>query len=546
MTGSRPRAGSIVIVLVVVGLLVASGDGDGSASTGALRGTRPFSEFRVIEDSVDYLDPALSYTAEGWAPLSMVYLSLLGYRQVRGPGGATVVPVLAENLPRVSRDRRTYMLTLRQGLTYSNGRTVKASDFEYAIERLFRVDSPGVGFFSNIVGATRFAKTRKGGISGIVADDATRGIRIRLAKPQGDFEYILTLPFAALVPAGTPAKDQSTHPIPATGPYLISSYRPSRAYTLARNPSFRPLPSVSATNPDTISVQLIKDLGIALQKTINGQADYDFNAIPIERLASVQRKYGDRLKIYTPADTWYVFMNTRTPPFDKLAVRKAVNLAIDRRALVQLVGGLATPTENILPPTYPQYRKHTLYPHDVAKARALVQQAGAAGAAVTVWTTDIFGFKPTGEYLTDVLGKIGLKATLKVLDPNVYFQVIGNQSTRTQIGISSWYQDYPHPLDWFDTLLNGRRITSTHNNNLSNTNVPAINATIDRLKRQPTLTKRVNAQWAALDRRVMEQALIAPYLNHQQTDFFGSDIDTICYVNQLVYLFEWGHICKKS
>jgi hypothetical protein len=79
----------------------------------------------VIEDSVDYLDPALSYSAEGYAPLSMVYLSLLGYRQVRGPGGATVVPVLAENLPRVSRDRRTYTLTLRRGLTYSNGRTVE-------------------------------------------------------------------------------------------------------------------------------------------------------------------------------------------------------------------------------------------------------------------------------------------------------------------------------------------------------------------------------------------------------------------------------------
>jgi hypothetical protein len=99
MTGSRWGAGSIVIVLAVIGLFVVSGRGDGSASTGAIRGARPFPEFRVIEDSVDYLDPALSYTAEGWEPLSTVYLSLLGYRQVAGPAGATVVPCLERACP---------------------------------------------------------------------------------------------------------------------------------------------------------------------------------------------------------------------------------------------------------------------------------------------------------------------------------------------------------------------------------------------------------------------------------------------------------------
>src|SRR6185312_304025 len=142
-----------------------------------------------------------------------------------------------------------------------------------------------------------------------------------------------------------------------------------------------------------------------------------------------------------------------------------------------------------------------------AKALALVRQADATGAAVTVWTTANPEFKQTGAYLSDVLGKLGFKVTLKVLDPNVYFQTIGNQASKAQIGISSWYQDYPHPLDWFDVLLNGRRITPTHNNNLSNANEPAINATIERLKREPTLTPHVNAQWAALDRRVIQQAL---------------------------------------
>jgi peptide/nickel transport system substrate-binding protein len=521
----------------------------GADAAGAAAAERPFAEFRVIEDSVDYLDPGLSYTIQGWAPMFYVYLSLLGYRQVGGPAGATLVPVLATKMPVVSEDGRTYGLTLRPGLTYSNGIAVKASDFKYTIERLFRINSPGIGFFSNIVGAAKFAKTRRGGISGIVTDDATRRITIHLAKPQGDFANILAMIFAAPVPAGTPAKDASAHPIPSTGPYVISSYTPSRGFTLVRNPHFRPLPHFAATNPDKITVRLIQDGSIALQQTINGQADYDFNTIPVERLGTVQARYGSRLKVYTPANTWYFFLNTRTPPFEKLAVRKAVNYAIDRRALVRLVGGLAKPTENVLPPTYPQFKKHTLYPHNLAKARALVQRAGATGAHVTVWTeaNPAFPeFKMSGEYLTDVLGKIGLNATLKALDPNVYFQTIGNQTTKAQIGITSWYQDYPHPLDWFDVLLNGERITPTHNNNNSNANVPGINKTIDRLKRAPTLTPKVNAEWAALDKQVMEQALWAPYINHEQTDFFSSDIDLSCYVNHVLFLFEWGHICKKS
>src|SRR3954468_2242706 len=87
----------------------------------------------------------------------------------------------------------------RSGLTYSNGRAVEASDFKYTIERLFRINSPGVGFFPNIVGAAKFAKRRKGGISGIVVDDATRRITIHLAKPQGDFENVLAMLFAAPV-----------------------------------------------------------------------------------------------------------------------------------------------------------------------------------------------------------------------------------------------------------------------------------------------------------------------------------------------------------
>jgi peptide/nickel transport system substrate-binding protein len=547
---------SVAALTIGVALLAAACGGGGNKSsasteetTGAAGGStqqKTFPNFRIVYDTgTDYLDPGLSYTVQGWEAMWNVYLSLLGYKHVAGPDGATLVPALAQDMPDISADGKTYTLKLRPGLKYSNGKPVKASDFKYAIKRLFQIDSPGVGFFTNIVGADQFSKTKKGDISGIVANDSNGQITIKLVKPQGDFQNILATIFAAPVPSGTPAKDQSTTPIPSTGPYMIQSYQPNRQFILVRNPNFKPTDNVPATNPDKMTFKIVEDDSAALQQVINGQADYNFHPIPVDRLADVQQKYGDQLKIYTPANTYYFFMNNKLAPFNNLKVRQAVNYGIDRNALVRLYGGLATPTENVLPPTYPQYKKHNLYPHDLAKAKQLIQQAGAKGAAVTVWTSNRDTAKKPAAYLQDVLNQMGLKAKLKVIDASIYWTTVGNQATKAQIGFADWFQDYPHPLDWFDVLLNGERITQTHNNNYSNFNNANVNSTIDKLKTEPTLTDAVNQQWAQLDNTVMQNAAWAPYVNRQFTDFFSSKVDTGCYINHVLYQFDFSRICMK-
>jgi peptide/nickel transport system substrate-binding protein len=524
-----------------------------TASTAATTTTaatgKTFPNFRIAFDTgTDYLDPGLSYTVEGWEIMWNVYLPLIGYKHVNGPDGATIVPYLAESLPTISSDGKTYTLTLRKGLKYSNGTPVKASDFKATIQRDFLIDSPGVGFFGNIVGANQFAKTKKGSISGITADDATGKITIQLLAPQGDFENILATEFAAPVPANTPAKDQSTTPAPSTGPYVIKSYSPNKQAILVRNPDFKVADfggNVPYGNPDKMTIDIIGDDTVALQRVINGQDDYDFHQIPPDRLASTQAKYGADIKVYTPANLYYFFMNTRVAPFNNLKVRQAVNYAIDRQALVRIYGGLATPTENVLPPTYPQYKKHTLYPYSLAKAKALVTASGDKGMSVTVWNHQR-GLDPkAGDYLTSVLNSIGFKAKEKIINAAVYWTTVGNQATKAQIGFADWFQDYPHPLDWFDVLLNGERITATHNNNYADFDDKAINAKIDALKKQPTLTESVNAQWATVDKAVMEQAPWAPFLNRQFTDFFNSDIDLSCYENHVLYQFDFATICHK-
>src|SRR4051794_14008256 len=502
------------VAVIAAGLaLVAAGcggGGDNNSTTSSSGGgsttassSKTFANFRIAYDTgTDYLDPGLSYTVEGWQIMWNVYLPLIGYKHANGPDGATIVPYLAQDLPKVTDGGKTYTMTLRKGVKYSDGTPVKASDFAATIERDFKVDSPGVGFFGNIVGADAFSKNPKSGhISGITTNDKTGEITIKLNAPQGDFTNILATEFAALVPSTAPAKDTSTNPLPSTGPYTIQSYKPNKQAIVVRNPNFDASMfdgNVPAGNPDKMTIDIIGDPGVALTRTLQGQDDYDFQQPPNDRLAELQSKYSDQIKVYTPANTYYYFMNNRVAPFDNVKVRQAVNYAINREALVRINGGLATPTQNVLPPTYPQYKKLNLYPYNVAKAKQLVKAAGATGAAVTVWTSNntTRHAPEAGQYLQQVLNQIGLKAKLKEINAAVYWTTVGNQATKAQAGFADWYQDYPHPLDWFDVLLNGNRITQTHNNNYSNFDDSAVDAKIESLKKQPTLSDKVNSDWA--------------------------------------------------
>ena len=142
------------------------------------------------------------------------YLPLLTYKHANGAEGAEVVPALAQSLPRVTDGGKTYTLTLRKGLRYSDGTPVKASDFASTVERVFKLNSPGASFYEDIVGAEEFAKTKTGGIPGIEADDSTGKITIHLDKPRGTFTNELAMLFVALVPPSTPAKNMTADPPP--------------------------------------------------------------------------------------------------------------------------------------------------------------------------------------------------------------------------------------------------------------------------------------------------------------------------------------------
>jgi peptide/nickel transport system substrate-binding protein len=464
----------------------------------------------------DYMDPQLSYTTEGWAAMYETYIPLLTFRRAGGEAGAEVVPGLARALPRVTDGGRTYTLFLRRGLRYSDGERVRASDFEYAIKRLLRLGSGGSPFYKVIVGTRRYQRARRGGISGITADNRTGKIVIHLLRPTGTFTDLLALLFAAPVPSDTPMRDQSFSPPPATGPYAITDLG-YRRWSYERNPVWksgngRLMPQLPDGHVERIEIRVIRDATAQVRQVLGGRFDWMQGLPSADLYAELQRKYeGTQFRGAPTLSTNYFWMNTTKPPFDDVRVRRAANYAVDRSVLGGIEGGALAPTQQILPPGMPGYRKLELYPYDLERARRLVAAADPADRKVTVWTDTEAQHAEAAAYYQGQLQQIGLRARLKVVDSLSYFIRIGNRSTPDlDTGWGNWIQDYPHPDDFFRPLLLGSSILPFYNSNFAQIDVPSLDAKIRKLGRGQ-LGPAQEHSYAALDRSFTE---LAPWVSY--------------------------------
>jgi peptide/nickel transport system substrate-binding protein len=477
------------------------------------------------------LDPQISYTVEGWSALYDTYIPLLTYAHAEGQAGSEVVPGLAEGLPKVSDGGKTYTLTLRKGLKYSDGTPVRASDFKATVERMFKLNSGGSVFYTSIVGAEAFAAGKAKEISGIETEDASGKITIHLTEPRGTFTDELGLPFVALVPAGTPDKDQSANPPPATGPYAITESDPGHSWSYERNPQWAKnnaalMPDLPSGHVDRIEASVTNNQATQVNDVEQGKTNWMFDPVPPDRVASVRQRYqGDQYREVPSISVYFFWMNTTKAPFDDLKVRQAVNYAVDPAALERIYAGEMQGTQQILPPGMPGYEEFVLYPHDIAKAKKLIAEASPSDRNVTVWTDNLSPNDEAGAYYQNVLQELGFTVKLKVINADNYFTVIGNLSTPDlDTGWANWGQDYPHPNDFFEPLLAGSSIAPTNNGNFAQIDVPSLNKKIDELGRQQ-LGPQQEEEYAALDREYMERAPWAPYGNRTLSVFVSSDID---------------------
>jgi peptide/nickel transport system substrate-binding protein len=537
------KVGAGVAVLLfaavaAIGLVSCGGGGNdsgGGKTGGILNGT--------YASAPDYLDPQLSYSAEGWEAMGEVYIPLLTYKHAEGTEGSEVVPGLAKEMPKVSNGGKTYTLFLRPGLKYSDGTPVKASDFIYAVERCFKLNSAGSGFYTDIEGAEKFAETKSGGIPGIEANDETGEIVINLEKPRGTFTNELGLMFVAPVPEGTPNEDLSANPPPGTGPYMITKSKPSRGWEYERNPYWakangKAMPEYPSGNLDGAKITIVGNEETQVNDVEQGKYDWMQNPPPANRYADVKQRFeGSQFRIEPSINTYYFWMNTTRPPFDDLEVRQAVNYAVDPAALERIYAGQMKGTQQILPPDMPGYEKLNLYPHNIAKAKEMIKEAHPSDLDITVWSDTESPNNEAGEYYEGVLDELGFNTKLKLINGESYATVIGNQSTPDlDTGWFNWFQDYPHPNDFFELQLDGESIAPTNNYNLAYMDVPALNREIGKLGEEQ-LGPEQEAAYAALDKKFMELAPWAPFGTRTLSTFVSSAID----LESVIFNPTFGH-----
>jgi ABC-type transport system substrate-binding protein/class 3 adenylate cyclase len=471
------------------------------------------------------IDPAIANFVDSSILLSLTNDGLLGFKRAPGVGGATLVGDLATEVPKPTRGGRTYTFQLRTGIRYSSGDPVMPEDFQRAIERLFELDSFGASYFTGIRGADR-CQQGEGACdlsSGIVADEDAGTVSFHLTSPDPDFLFKLTLPSAYAVPAATAIPPPRIAPLPATGPYVIDRFIAGEEIVLVRNPEFTPWSYRADGFPDRIVWRLGQGVEPMVADTLSGRTDLMVAPLGPELLASLGTSHAAQLHLDPIAATAFLFLNVQVPPLDDRGVRRALNYALDREAMVRDVfGARGEVTCQILPPTLPGYRPYcpyTIHPDggwsgaDLAKATKLVDRSGTAGSQVTVWSPPPgegpFGSIPVADHIVDLLRTLGYHP-----------RTVSELSSDVQIGYIPWAADYLAESGFIPSL-----VACDGSFNLSQFCDPEIDARMRKAARLATVDPQQSHElWSQIEHDLVDQAPWIPLINIRFVTVVSEDV----------------------
>ena len=499
---------------------------------------------------LDSIDTAVAYDTAAWPVTRMTNDGLVAFNQTSGLAGTQVVPDLAVSLPVPTDGGRTYSFQLRPDIRYSNGAMVKASDFRRAFERDFSIGKFAVQYYEGIVGAKQCEKhpDRCDLSRGIVADNVARTVTFHLVAADPDFLEHVALDFAYAVPTGTPLKEIHTHPLPATGPYMIVRYRPNHLIDLRRNPYFHEWSQ--AAQPDGYTDRIEFEIGGSPDKAvgdvIGAKADA-FSTVQSQtppsasRIAEVRTQHASQVHTNPQPGTIALFLNTRVPPFNRLDVRRALNYAADRAAAVRVEGGpdVAQATCQILPPHFQGYRPYC--PEgtapDRAKAQALITASGTRGMKVTFWNWSDLG--SLGPYAVKLLRSLGYRVSTKEQKtPDLAY----DSRTQAQIGTIEWISDYPTASGFFNIILTCASFVpanAVRNSNAAEFCDPQIDREIKQaLSEQLTNPEAAGALWQQVDRQTVDQAPWVPLVNPKVVDVLSKRVGNYQYSPAFGMLFD--------
>jgi ABC-type transport system substrate-binding protein len=435
----------------------------------------------VSNSDVQSIDPAIDYEFIGWPLENATCVKLFNYPDKPGRAGTILAPEAARSLPRISADGKTYTFTIRPGFKFNTGEEVTARTFANVINRDLNpaLASPSVAFIGDVAGADAVINKKAKTASGVRVSGNT--LSIRLTKQAPDFLARMAMNFFCAVPLDTPVP-LSGNSIPGAGPYYIASRTPNRQVVLKRNPNY------GGTRPhhlDSMVVTVNANINQSLLQVKANEADYDLYGLPQTAAAQLSQQYGvnkGRFFVHTLNAVNYVAINMRR--VKDVSIRKAINVAIDRPAIVRQAGVLAgQPTDQILPPTVRGFEDAHLYPlngPNVARAKSLMN---GRTLKMTLYSSNDPISQNQDQVIVANLKAIGIDVRPKPLPFSALVNAIGDPTEPYDLVLIGWIADYPDPVDFINILFNGRNIHPQNNNNLALMNVPALNARMEAAER---------------------------------------------------------------
>ena len=464
----RAKKYGLAVVVLLATLCMASAATAQKAKTGGTLNVD-------LTTDVDYTDPALSYLSTGWELEYATCLKLMNSPDGIGPKTSQLIPEAAAGFPKVSGNGKVYDFTISAGFTkFSDGSKVTAASFKAAFDRNAdpKMQSPAGAFMSDVVGS------QTSPVSGVKASGSH--LIVTLTKASPDFLARVAMPFFCAIPANLAHDSNGVLTPPAAGPYYVASRVPNKSILLKSNPYYK---GKRPHNAAQINYTVGNSLDATYLRVQQGSTDYASGGIPPAAYAEAAQKYGinkGQFWVEPFLSTSYLAFNTSRGIFkNNVPLRKAVNQAIDRRALLSQSGYLAGKrTDQILPPGMAGFRDADLYPLKQPNLSAAKKLAtGHSGDGNVVLYESNRGASPLRAQIIQYnLSQIGLKVDTHLYARAVQLTKEGTRGEPFDIADESWGADYADPYDFINVLLDGRNIQDQNNSNFAYFNDPKFNA----------------------------------------------------------------------
>ena len=408
----------------------------------------------TYQTDVATLDPAIGYDWQNWSMIKSLFDGLKGYE----PGTTDLRNELAAS-HEVSGDGTVHTFVLKDGISFHNGREIVASDVKYSLERVTNpvTRSPGAGFFGMIAGFDAWNAGEADELTGVqVIDDKT--VEITLSRPDATFNHVVALNFASVVPreaVEASGEDFGREPV-GSGAFRLAEWTPGQQLVFERFDGYHRenLPKL-----DQVTFQIGLDPNVALLRLQDGSADILGDGIPPAQFLNVMdsAEWSDNVIEGGQLQTGYVTMNTRMEPFDDLAVRKAVNMAINKDRIVRVINGRAVPANQPLPPTMPGYAEdYEGYPFDPEAAKAMLAEAGYPdGFTTELYVMNVDPNPRIAQSIQQDLAAIGITAEIRSLAQSNVIAAGGEPDQAPMIwsGGMAWIADFPDPSNFYGPIL---------------------------------------------------------------------------------------------